>query len=410
MASKFVQAKGRYFFLSNSAAVYSPGASLRGTVRAVQRPQMVGYFFNNTVAATVASTNPTAVAPLKQQLGVNPGALIARLMGRRPTNPQMGIMAEINYNSLTQAGPRRQITIMDTIRGALYPSAWKAHQRSYATFRDLGYRGGRSSGSGGSSRGSGVFQYLKVPLLFTIGVCAFNAFVLPYMFQIPGMRELVRHPQWIVYGLIGLNVAVFLAWKTPRSFGRQLYRYGLLHKDAQFNKWQMIGSAFSHQEFWHLGINMFVLYQFGGPLSQWVGSKNFLEMYLDSAVVASLGSIALPVLLNRFTPWIFAAGASNVPSLGASGAIFSIFGTFSYLVPYTRLSLFFVPLPIGAWYVFLLTMGYNGLGIKYNWARTDYAGHFAGCAAGIVFGYIFTEKIRRQRQEQQRRLASFRVF
>lgn len=396
MASKFVQQNGRYFFLSNSISAYTRSASgAAGRVSTVASKSIpsrsaassTNYFFTNKLgSATIKDAAP----------------------------PKLGIFGftSSSISSLTRLPSVRAHqplppapTFLDTLKASFFPSSFRGTTRSYATFRDLGYQG-RAGGSGGSSSG-GLFQYFKMPLLFTAGVCAFNYFVLPYLFQIPGANVIQRNPQYIIYGLIGANVAVFLAWKSPRSFGRQLYRYGLLHKDAQFNKWQMLGSAFSHQEIWHLGINMFVLYQFGGPLAKWVGSKNFLEMYLDSAAIASLGSIALPVLLNRFTRLIV---LSNVPSLGASGAIFSLFGTFAYLAPYTRLSLFFIPLPIGAWYVFLLTMGYNGLGMKFNWARTDYAGHFAGCAAGILFGYIFSEKMKRQREEQQRRLSSFRVF
>lgn len=294
--------------------------------------------------------------------------------------------------------------MMTTLRAAFFPMLkrdarslnkvmMEPVRRGLATHRETGYR----TSGGGGGKWARIYSYLKVPLMLTGGVILFNGIALPYIFQIPGINILAKRPDFLVYGLIGLNLAVFLAWKSPRSFGRQLYRYGLLHKDAQFNKWSMIGSAFSHQEFWHLGINMFVLYQFGLPVAKWVGSGNFLEMYLDGAVLASLGSMALPVLINQFTPWVI---VSNIPSLGASGAIFTVFGTFAYLVPYARLSLFFVPLPIGAWYVFLLTMGYNGIGMFYKFGMSDYAGHFAGSMAGILWGWIFSERAKKNRDRR----------
>lgn len=460
MTSKFIQQKGRYFFLSNSISVYTRNttssqgasgsvisaikeASASPTLSPSSNPSATQYFFNNDIGKTntKAAVNNSLNSSQTFQKKILSSQSLASLFKLNTqsssssqeaaavnkmlvTPPQSLAVSRARLEALIQSPP----TLLDTLKASFFPTSLRGRissvkstvlsdgTRTYATFRDLGFdsddnNGGRKRwNTGGSSGGRGgrrgVLQYLSIPILFTVGVCAVNAIALPFLFKLPGGDVLQRNPSYVIYGLIAANVAVFAAWKSPRSFGRQLYRYGLLHKDAQFNKWQMIGSSFSHQEFWHLAINMFVLYQFGGPLARWVGSKDFLEMYLDSAAISSLGSIALPVLLNRFTSLIV---LSNVPSLGASGAIFSLFGTFSYLVPHARLSLFFLPLPIGAWYVFLLTMGYNGLGIGFNWARTDYAGHFAGCAAGILFGYILSEKAKRQRR-QQHRVTNFRVF
>lgn len=366
--SSFVRQKGRYFFLSNSHSLYR---SATGTV-----PVATKFFVQNGAAAGVLPTALTRV-PTVAQLAPSTGATLRSVF-----------FPFTKFPSPASKTPTLRITIL---------------KRAMATHRETGgsWRSGGGSGGYGSSKFRRIVSYLRVPLAFTAGVLAFNAIVLPFAFQIPGVSTLQRRPELLVYGLMAANVAVFAAWKAPRAFGRQLYRYGLLHKDAQFNKWSMLGSAFSHQELWHLGINMFVLYQFGIPLAKWVGGQSFLEMYLGGAVLSSLGSMALPVLANAYTPW--AVALANVPSLGASGAIFTVFGAFSYLVPYARLSLFFVPLPIGAWYVFLLTMGYNGLGMFYRFGMSDYAGHFAGSAVGILWGWIFSERVKKQRQVTLRR-------
>lgn len=365
--SAFVKSQGRYFFLSNSLSAVSRNP--------VSKPILTQFFAAN---AAVRSSVPSSILyklPTANNVSQGPG-FAATL--RAAFFPLM------KYPQYSKSTTQVVTPLLKQLSGGT---------RAFATHRETG--GWRGRGSYGGSKWSRVLGYLKVPLAFTTAVLAFNVIVLPYAFQIPGVSMLQRRPDYVVYGLMAMNLAVFLAWKSPRSFGRQLYRYGLLHKDAQFNKWSMIGSAFSHQEFWHLGINMFVLYQFGLPLAKWVGSKDFIEMYFDGAVLASLGSLAIPMLINTYTPY---AVVANIPSLGASGAIFTIFGAFSYLVPYARLSFFFVPLPIGAWYVFLLTMGYNGFRLFTRSGGMDYAGHFAGGAAGILWGYVFSEKIKRQRQ------------
>lgn len=403
---------GRAFFLSNSLAVYTQNTVAARSTR---------FFVHNTWALSNSAKQKT-----KKTLSFNTATVAAspfylaaspRLAAGKKATQQVQAL----WSTLPKAGPGPG-PVLTTLKAVFFPMLKRDPlststltklgplRKGFATHRDTGHRygGGGSSGSSGSSSGSSgsgkskwgrIFSYLKVPLTVTAGVLLFNGIALPYVLQIPGLNVLNQRPDLVVYTLMGLNLAVFLAWKSPRAFGRQLYRYGLLHKDAQFNKWSMLGSAFSHQEFWHLGVNMFVLYQFGLPLAKWVGGAGFLEMYLDGAVLSSLGSIAVPVLLNAFTPWVAVA---NVPSLGASGAIFTVFGAFAYLVPYARLSLFFVPLPIGAWYVFLLTMGYNGLGLFYRFGMSDYAGHFAGSMAGIWWGWVFAERAKKNRERTPR--------
>lgn len=387
MASKALKQPGKSFFLGNSLSIYKQNTVAARSTR----------FFLHNQPPKASTPRATAAAAY---FAVSPGQQITQR--KQIYDLWQKLPQAKDGPSFMNAGP-----VMTTLRAAFFPMLKRDARnldrvmlapvkRGMATHRETGYRSSGSGSSGGGKWGR-IFRYLQVPLLVTGGVILFNGIALPYVLQVPGINILAKRPDFLVYGLMGLNLAVFLAWKSPRSFGRQLYKYGLLHKDAQFNKWSMIGSAFSHQEFWHLGVNMFVLYQFGLPVAKWVGSKNFLEMYLDGAVLASLGSMSLPVLVNAFTPWIV---MSNVPSLGASGAIFTIFGAFSYLVPYARLSLFFIPLPIGAWYVFLLTMGYNGIGLFYRLGMSDYAGHFAGGMAGILFGKIFSDRATRNRERQ----------
>lgn len=267
--------------------------------------------------------------------------------------------------------------------------------RSYATHRELRPRFG-------GGRNSGWFNTFKVPIAIAGGVVAFDYFALPYIMRLPFLEPVRRNPQIALWSIIGLNVAGFLAWRMPGAPSRFMFRYGLLQKQpAYFNAGQMLGSAFSHQNFWHLFVNMFVLYQFGAPIAQWLGSSTFLECYLDSCVLSSLGSMILPSLLGR---------AVLLPSLGASGAVFSCLGVFSYLVPNAPLALYFIPLPIGAWYVFLLTAGYNVFamasmrGAFFSSAGIDYAGHVAGSICGIFYGWLSQRRINERRKAFRRSL------
>lgn len=76
--------------------------------------------------------------------------------------------------------------------------------------------------------------------------------------------------------------------------------------------WQVVTTAFTHVEIWHIAMNMFALYVFGPVLEQMVGRARFLGIY----AVATLGSSLLIV-------WLSPAYGSTV---GASGAIFGLLG------------------------------------------------------------------------------------
>ena len=236
------------------------------------------------------------------------------------------------------------------------------------------------------------WRTLRNPAIFTVSFCAGTTLAVPYLFQIPPFSVFKRNPNALVFTLIGLNVAGFLAWKSPVG-SRYMARYGLLVKDNVASVFSLLGSAFSHQEGMHLLFNMLMLYSFGSTLCGYVGASNFLTMYLNSAVLSSFVSLALPIVTRS---------SMLIASLGASGAIFSVFGAFSYLFPRSAIAFFFLPIPGGAWFAFLGTMAFNVAGLFMKWGRYDYAAHLGGCLAGIGYGWWFDKKRSQRRKVYMR--------
>lgn len=76
--------------------------------------------------------------------------------------------------------------------------------------------------------------------------------------------------------------------------------------------WQLISSAFTHVDFWHIGFNMLALYVLGPQLEAVLGRIRFLALYLLSGVAGSVAAFWLSEPLGY--------------TLGASGAIYGIFG------------------------------------------------------------------------------------
>lgn len=234
------------------------------------------------------------------------------------------------------------------------------------------------------------------PGLFTLAFCISTTLLVPPLLNYTPLAIFKKHPNYLIYSIIVINGVICLAWRMPQ-YTRFMNKYFLIVKENLNSNWSMIGAAFSHQSFGHLLVNMFVLQSFGTSLCAIVGASNFLVAYLNSAVIASFFSILIPTVMRS---------SLNVASLGASGAIFSVFGIFSYLIPKAPIALFFIPIPGGAWLIFLASLAYNVGGIALRWGTHDFAAHIGGCIAGIGYGYYFT-KIKEQIMRRRRRSVYF---
>ncbi|GAA5937513.1 hypothetical protein JCM3775_001250 [Rhodotorula graminis] len=193
--------------------------------------------------------------------------------------------------------------------------------------------------------------------------------------------------QYLVYGLIAVNVGVYGAWQ----YGNEL---ALRFRDASWLKflqrnftvswqnitsgrvWTLVTSAFSHEGTGHILVNMLSLYFMAPAVMAILGNTAFLGLYLFAGVTAS----AFSLVVNHFVtknPFYAAHGAS--------GATYGAISFFACAFPRTTFLLFFV-VPVPAW---LCVSGifawdvYNGL-----WRRggmTDSAGHVGGVLAGVLF-------------------------
>jgi membrane associated rhomboid family serine protease len=127
------------------------------------------------------------------------------------------------------------------------------------------------------------------------------------------------------------------------------YRLAMFFPTSEyFRPFQIISHMFMHADIGHLFFNMFAVFMFGPPLEATWGAKRFLLFYL----VTGFGSVLLHTLvrgieIHWFGESIFAA---NVPSLGASGAVFGLLVGYGMLFPENRIMLLFPPIPLKAKY------------------------------------------------------------
>jgi membrane associated rhomboid family serine protease len=117
--------------------------------------------------------------------------------------------------------------------------------------------------------------------------------------------------------LIGLNILVYVITVAQgaglNSPGGSLFNRWFLYGPfvANGDWWRLITAAFLHASLLHIGFNMYFLWFAGAPVEAALGRGRFLLVYLVSGLAGSAGALVLD---------------PNVPTVGASGAIFGILG------------------------------------------------------------------------------------
>ncbi len=176
------------------------------------------------------------------------------------------------------------------------------------------------------------------------------------------------------HAIIGLNVLVFLFQLAQGAeLDRFIYIYGLVparysipRLSAYFSGGQqafsLVSFMFLHGGFWHILGNMWSLYIFGDNVEDRLGPLRYLVFYLSCGLVSGLCHLFLNL-------------HSNVPTIGASGAIAGVMGAYFILYPSAKI-LTLIPIIIIPWLVEV--PAYLFLGIWFVLQMMNAAGSQAG--------------------------------
>lgn len=229
----------------------------------------------------------------------------------------------------------------------------------------------------------------------------------------------------VVKNLIIINIILLLASFVFNSMGINLNRtLGLFYPGSpEFQPYQFITHMFMHGGIAHLFFNMFALFMFGRVLEQVWGSKRFFiyffftgigaallhsfVIYLEAQqLMANLSIDQIEQVRQQGTD-LFLRGKTftdtgmrdlqllfNIPTVGASGAVFGVLLAFGMYFPNTQLMLLFPPIPIKAKY-FVIIYGVIELYLGFTQANSNIA-HFAHLG-GMLFGFILIKIWARKR-------------
>jgi len=144
----------------------------------------------------------------------------------------------------------------------------------------------------------------------------------------------------------------------------------------------VVTSIFLHANIIHFFFNAFALYMFGRFLEQRIGGRNLLKLFFAAGITGSFVHIAFSML----TGWAY-----YIPTLGASGAIFGIFGVLIILRPDIKVVTFPIPVLLPLWQAVVM---FTLFGIVFM-PFIAHDVHLTGLAVGILYGRRFKEKIRK---------------
>ncbi len=194
----------------------------------------------------------------------------------------------------------------------------------------------------------------------------------------------------ITYILLSLTVLISLSAFPPNVSTIESLRHPELFHKLKFNpymvwhsrEWyRLFTSGFVHSGWFHLLVNMFVLYFFGRTVEEafvkifggFQGHLLFLLLYLTGLAASNI-----PDLLRFRNQYYYNA-------VGASGAISAVLFASILFFPWAGIYIFPIPIPIPAILFGVIYLGYEYYMKKRAMDNIGHNAHFWGAVWGFIF-------------------------
>ena len=188
----------------------------------------------------------------------------------------------------------------------------------------------------------------------------------------------------VTYALIGITCLVsWLAFNNRKLAERLILWPPAVERRKQYDR--LLTHGFIHADWMHLLFNMITLWSFGTAVervfSEWITPVGFVLFYLSAIVIA-----ILPTYIRHRQD-------ANYRSLGASGGVSAVLFAFILFDPWSKLIIFPIPVPIPAFLVAILYVGYSIWMDRRGRDNVNHSAHLWGAAYGLLFTVLLEPKV-----------------
>lgn len=223
--------------------------------------------------------------------------------------------------------------------------------------------------------------------------------------------------RWL-YTILGLNTAVFAAWKyadntipidLKAAFSKDTYQQ--IAKHVHLDKrlilqdlvnqfvfksddpdrgrwWTSVTATFSHKDLPHFIFNMIALKSFGDAMIAYlprVNPASFLTLYLGAGLAGSLGFYYQKKTQDD---------RQQSAAIGASGAVTGLAAAVALIAPNAKWQFVFIPVGIPAWAMFSAYIAYDAFYMNDPNSRVGHSGHIGGAAFGAAYYWLVLRRLR----------------
>lgn len=180
--------------------------------------------------------------------------------------------------------------------------------------------------------------------------------------------------------LFVISSLIFALWQFPNIVSTETMYRNFTHSPIAPLKRTLLTSALSHSSFYHFLFNMIALWSFVDISKEILGPEYLLATIVSGAIFSS------------FTQQIYSKYTSKVPSLGASGFLYTLVTIVALKYPDSQASLlFFIPSTLSN--ILIGLVAFDLIGLTGTWdklfnLRLGHAAHLGGFLAGLTIWYL----------------------
>jgi len=183
----------------------------------------------------------------------------------------------------------------------------------------------------------------------------------------------------IVSSIAIINLVLwFMVSFLKLPFALKLYDLGIGHNLSVLllnEYWRLFTPIFLHADLSHVVFNTFSLVLFGPALEKMIGKFKFISIYLITGIIGNIGTFIVDI-------------QSITPHLGASGAIYGLFGVYIYII------LFRKDLISKSDSQIIITILVLGLVMTFLRSNINISAHLFGFLGGFIIAPLVLRKAR----------------